>query len=591
MCYATIRGKALLVRVVHRLVLVALLLAACSSQDIKDAAQREAERQAQEAVERAKQQLGQWVENAKKDLEDALKQQSEQQKDEIIRKYVGIGAPPKAVNLFVQAYKKALPDIGTPLGEVTHWENTDTYTQDFLGAGGRTLFVLSADQHIVHALKNPWLQAYEEAGGPDVLGPPLNTVHEWNDGCTDIECRGQVQDFGAGENRTILMQREGTDDVFAVSGGGWFDTYLGMRASGMIGYPVANRKPYGEKTGWFGLGGFQQLGEKQLFITPTGPFALIVRKEKDSFISGIRYCTIASPLDITSDAYPCISDLKAPTSFAPIPTQPSKDDDQQFISYVRAYYMYDTLNEMLVRYGRPKGSKSLMFIQNAIREDYIYRQTQIFERAVSLREILETQWDDSYTPLAPDLFESLLNGKVHWEGYEEFFNKHPELRKTVAPVIEFATGLTPEGDLSNQDIALNVALLVIPFGKIAKPLLRPVEAILVRVGDSWIVRQGSKVIAKISGRVIPKVVLEKLPSEVKITLSKIRKGGPFPYKEDGTIFQNRERLLPNKTEGYYREYTVETPDISNRGERRIITGQGEEIYYTDDHYRSFMKVE
>lgn len=83
-----------------------------------------------------------------------------------------------------------------------------------------------------------------------------------------------------------------------------------------------------------------------------------------------------------------------------------------------------------------------------------------------------------------------------------------------------------------------------------------------------------------------------LPPEAITTLELIERGGPFPYDRDGTTFQNRERLLPDRPRGYYREYTVETPGSRDRGARRIVTGgQPPEVYYyTDDHYRSFRQL-
>jgi guanyl-specific ribonuclease Sa len=84
-----------------------------------------------------------------------------------------------------------------------------------------------------------------------------------------------------------------------------------------------------------------------------------------------------------------------------------------------------------------------------------------------------------------------------------------------------------------------------------------------------------------------------LPPEAVITLELIERGGPFPYDRDGTVFQNRERRLPDQPRGYYREYTVETPGSPDRGARRIVTGGNppQVYYYTDDHYRSFRRVE
>ncbi|KAA3652594.1 MAG: ribonuclease [Proteobacteria bacterium] len=83
-----------------------------------------------------------------------------------------------------------------------------------------------------------------------------------------------------------------------------------------------------------------------------------------------------------------------------------------------------------------------------------------------------------------------------------------------------------------------------------------------------------------------------LPPEALATLALIDHGGPFPYRKDGTVFHNRERLLPQKPRGYYREYTVPTPGERTRGARRIVTGgtPPEIYYYTADHYRSFRRI-
>jgi guanyl-specific ribonuclease Sa len=84
-----------------------------------------------------------------------------------------------------------------------------------------------------------------------------------------------------------------------------------------------------------------------------------------------------------------------------------------------------------------------------------------------------------------------------------------------------------------------------------------------------------------------------LPPEAVATLELIERGGPFPYRQDGRTFENRERLLPQQPRGYYREYTVDTPGSRDRGARRIVTGGDppQVAYYTDDHYRSFRRVE
>ena len=83
---------------------------------------------------------------------------------------------------------------------------------------------------------------------------------------------------------------------------------------------------------------------------------------------------------------------------------------------------------------------------------------------------------------------------------------------------------------------------------------------------------------------------KQLPREAVETIVLIRKGGPFPHQRDGISFGNRERLLPRRERGWYREYTVKTPGTKDRGARRVIAGRDGTLYYTDDHYRSFKRV-
>jgi ribonuclease T1 len=92
------------------------------------------------------------------------------------------------------------------------------------------------------------------------------------------------------------------------------------------------------------------------------------------------------------------------------------------------------------------------------------------------------------------------------------------------------------------------------------------------------------------------VSLAALPPEARQTHRLILAGGPFPYDKDGTVFFNRERLLPPRPRGQYREYTVRTPGARNRGARRIVCGglpptQPEACFYTADHYASFKRIQ
>ncbi|MBM3667087.1 MAG: hypothetical protein FJW90_06325 [Actinobacteria bacterium] len=78
---------------------------------------------------------------------------------------------------------------------------------------------------------------------------------------------------------------------------------------------------------------------------------------------------------------------------------------------------------------------------------------------------------------------------------------------------------------------------------------------------------------------------------IAATLALIDSGGPLPYDQDGSTFQNREGRLPQQPEGHYREYTVETPGSDDRGARRLVIGESGETYYTRDHYDSFIEID
>jgi ribonuclease T1 len=86
------------------------------------------------------------------------------------------------------------------------------------------------------------------------------------------------------------------------------------------------------------------------------------------------------------------------------------------------------------------------------------------------------------------------------------------------------------------------------------------------------------------------VLEDDLPVEGQGTLALIDQGGPFPYDQDGSTFGNFEGLLPDHPQGYYSEDTVLTPASTDRGARRIVTGDGGEYYWTQDHYESFERI-
>ena len=77
---------------------------------------------------------------------------------------------------------------------------------------------------------------------------------------------------------------------------------------------------------------------------------------------------------------------------------------------------------------------------------------------------------------------------------------------------------------------------------------------------------------------------------IDATVTLLKAGGPFPSGKDGSEFSNREGRLPQEGAGYYREYTVETAGSPDRGARRIVSGRAGEIYYTRDHYQTFIRL-
>ena len=93
----------------------------------------------------------------------------------------------------------------------------------------------------------------------------------------------------------------------------------------------------------------------------------------------------------------------------------------------------------------------------------------------------------------------------------------------------------------------------------------------------------------------PTILLTELPRQGQQTYRLIFEGGPFPHEKDGSVFGNRERLLPRERRGHYREYTVETPGARNRGARRLVCGglpvvAPKACWYTGDHYASFKRI-
>ena len=87
------------------------------------------------------------------------------------------------------------------------------------------------------------------------------------------------------------------------------------------------------------------------------------------------------------------------------------------------------------------------------------------------------------------------------------------------------------------------------------------------------------------GRVIFKGTIDLQP-----TLDRIARGERNTHRNDGSTFGNRERRLPQKTQGYYTEYVHPTKGINGPGPQRVIFGKSGDIWYTPDHYETFKKI-
>ena len=78
--------------------------------------------------------------------------------------------------------------------------------------------------------------------------------------------------------------------------------------------------------------------------------------------------------------------------------------------------------------------------------------------------------------------------------------------------------------------------------------------------------------------------------DIQPTLDRIANGVKYPSRNDGATFGNNEGLLPQQPSGYYTEYVVPPPGVKGVGPQRVVTGQNGEVYYTPDHYHTFVPV-
>src|SRR5690606_28396251 len=131
--------------------------------------------------------------------------------------------------------------------------------------------------------------------------------------------------------------------------------------------------------------------------------------------------------------------------------------------------------------------------------------------------------------------------------------------------------------------------------KRGKARLIGLAMVLAAAAGTWLVQARAPQALTAPAPIATQIPMADLPRQGRQVMEQIRQGGPFRYEKDGTVFGNRERLLPRATRGYYREYTVPTPGLDHRGARHIVCGgekprNPDDCYYTEDHYSSFRRI-
>lgn len=139
---------------------------------------------------------------------------------------------------------------------------------------------------------------------------------------------------------------------------------------------------------------------------------------------------------------------------------------------------------------------------------------------------------------------------------------------------------------------LNVAVTTLAFnyvGELAGPAIGAIRA------GSGILRLGLEGAAE-SANALDKA-RRAIPLKSPDTVRRVEQAlqdiasGNRRYSRDGITFQNREGIPPNQSSGYYKEYTVQPQTgVTNRGTERLVIGQGGEVYYTPNHFGSFVRI-
>jgi guanyl-specific ribonuclease Sa len=147
-----------------------------------------------------------------------------------------------------------------------------------------------------------------------------------------------------------------------------------------------------------------------------------------------------------------------------------------------------------------------------------------------------------------------------------------------------AMGATP-----NQAAGIEIGVAVVVSGGTALATNGP--RMMAAITNTTTLSRGTSLAAKGVGRATTDIIAgEKGLINVRSTLDRIAAGGKFPHRNDGSIFKNLEGRLPAQSQSYYKEFVHPTPGVSGPGAQRVIQGQGGELYFTPDHYQSFIPL-
>lgn len=167
------------------------------------------------------------------------------------------------------------------------------------------------------------------------------------------------------------------------------------------------------------------------------------------------------------------------------------------------------------------------------------------------------------------------------------------------PVIDLEAGdlLQSLGDGSSENVSTRVTSLELfqPQGKTYNLTVDIGHTFYVGKLKTWVHNtgpcpintrfiEGATVVDQKTGKVYQGTV------DLGPTLDRIKSGGSYPHKNDGSVFKNNGGDLPVQPAGYYKEYVHPSPGISGPGPQRIVVGKGGEMYYTSDHYKTFILI-